>query len=150
MGDIDLLDIKSIEDEKRSGKIQLNVGVAILIVTVTLLLGLESYFNSNPTVEDLYNGSSSRTTLTYAICGPLIIGCLGWLVSVALKMKKLEDHLIAARQNAELINIRVATESSSVSSPDVTEQLIRLGELLKSGVITNDEFEKMKKDLINR
>jgi hypothetical protein len=148
MGDIDPLDIRGMEDRKRSGNIQMNVGAVILVLAVVLLVALENYFNSNPTVEDLYNGSSDRTTLTYAICFPVIFGCLGWLISVSLKMKKLETQLIAARQTVELRKIRVATELNSTSRPDVTEQLIRLGELLKSGVITSDEFEKMKKDLI--
>jgi hypothetical protein len=149
MSDIDPPDIRDMEDRKRSGKIQMNVGTSIVILTAVLLLVLENYFNSNPTVEDLYNGSSSRTTLTYAICFPVILGCLGWVISVSLKMRKLETQLIAARQNLELRKIRVATESSSTSRPDVTEQLIRLNELFKSGVITSEEFEKMKKNLID-
>ncbi len=54
-----------------------------------------------------------------------------------------------ARALVEVLR-REALKPSSASQPDVLDQLRKLAELRDAGVISNDEFEAKKADLLSR
>ena len=64
--------------------------------------------------------------------------------------KKHQAEFDAVRDRVEQYIGRNNAPQAAPAAPDITDQLKKLGELRDSGVVTNEEFEAKKTDLLSR
>jgi hypothetical protein len=78
------------------------------------------------------------------------------VINEAVRARKLESmreattHTYLGGQPPQVPTIATPLQSVEETKPDVIEQLTRLGELHKAGVLTQEEFESKKADLLSR
>jgi hypothetical protein len=84
---------EDIEKKKKDAVLQLKVIAAVMCLVVVLALGLESYFETNPTVEELYFNEARRATTMWAIALPVLFALIGIFFALLMKVRKIERDL---------------------------------------------------------
>lgn len=79
------------------------------------------------------------------------------VINEAVRARKLElvretttHTYLGANQPPQIPQVAPASQQPEAKQPDIIEQISRLGELLKMGVLTQDEFDTKKADLLSR
>ena len=114
----------------------------LVAIGVGTSLYLENYFTVNPTVEDLYYGTNKRVDTLWAIALPLLGILLGYCLVGLFKIRSLRKQL----PNQNPIK-SVAIENKHQNSSK-TDELIKLSKLKTEGMISESEFESLKKEII--
>ena len=99
-------------------------------------------FTVNPTVEDLYYGTNKRVDTLWAIALPLLGILRGYCLVGLFKIRSLRKQL----PNQNPIK-SVAIENKHQNSSK-TDELIKLSKLKTEGMISESEFESLKKEII--
>ena len=82
---------------------------------------------------------SDLTTITILSWGGLLFG-ITWLIALALSL---------IYQPKKGTNGTNSSEKPQIPSTDNAEKLLKLNELKEKGIITQEEFEKQKKNLLS-
>jgi hypothetical protein len=114
----------------------------LVVIGVGASLYLENYFTLNPTVEDLYYGTNKRVDTLWAIAFPVLGILLGYCLVGLFKIRSLRKQL----PNQNPIK-SVAIENKHQNSSK-TDELIKLSKLKTEGMISESEFESLKKEII--
>jgi hypothetical protein len=114
----------------------------LVVIGVGASLYLENYFTLNPTVEDLYYGTNKRVDTLWAIAFPVLGILLGYCLVGLFKFRSLRKQL----PNQNPIK-SVAIENKHQNSSK-TDELIKLSRLKTEGMISESEFESLKKEII--
>ncbi len=126
-----------------------NQGIVVLTSTrmVFLFHGLMSQ-----ALEDFpYRSLSSVQSKAGLVTGELAVHASGNQAVISQIVKQDLKHLAdALRERIATSGQRSAVASLPPSQPDVMDQLRKLGELRDAGVVTQDEFDKKKADLLSR
>ena len=134
-----------------------SIAIAIPLV-ICLILG--SYYENHLTFEEAYlNESSQRSDIAYGI--GLFLMALGCIVVLVLAMKNnvIEkeiaevDRIQANAQQADLIGAAVKSYDNRPPTPEHDSnnrlaQLERIGRLLADGIVSQEEFDRLKAELL--
>jgi hypothetical protein len=149
--------LKVRRSELRKQLLILSIAIAIPLV-ICLIVG--KYYENHLTFEEAYfNESSQRSDIAYGI--GLFLMALGCIVVLVLAMKNnvIEkeiaevDRIQANAQQADLIGAAV---KSYDNRPQILEhdsngrlaQLERIGRLLANGIVSQEEFDRLKAELL--
>lgn len=78
------------------------------------------------------------------------------VINEAVRARKLElvrettHRYLGANQPPHIPYVDPASQQPEAKQPDIIEQIGRLGELLKAGIMTQEEFDTKKADLLSR
>jgi H+/Cl- antiporter ClcA len=80
--------------EQKKKKLQTQLSVISVVITVLAFgsMGVESYYQSNPSVEELYNNEAQRAIIMWSIVGPILVGLLAALFGLVMKLRRLEKE----------------------------------------------------------
>jgi len=91
--------------------------------------------------QDFQSGSSGATVILFIIS-------IGWFVFVIWWMLGMRTDTQRIRQTLEHRVYDFDQDEEGDSGPDDIEQLSRLGKLHQEGVLTDEEFQKIKEGLL--
>jgi hypothetical protein len=134
-----------------------SIAIAIPLV-ICLIVG--KYYENHLTFEEAYfNESSQRSDIAYGI--GLFLMAVGCIVALVLAMKNnvIEkeiaevDRIQANAQQADLIGAAVKSYDNRPptlehDSNDRLAQLERIGRLLADGIVSQEEFDRLKAELL--
>ena len=114
----------------------------LVVIGVGASLYLENYFTLNPTVEDLYYGTNKRVDTLWAIAFPVLGILLGYCLVGLFKIRSLRKQL--PNQNP-IKSVAIEAQRQNSSKAD---ELTKLSRLKTEGMISESEFEFLKKEII--
>lgn len=115
--------------------------------------GLLFYFENNPTEYDQYTGTNERWQVVWLVAFGISVILTVAIVILRQTEKRQEKELLVALQTRkierELERAKKGTAPKS-ATPTVnkTDQLERLAKLRAEGVVTDDEFQKLKTEIL--
>jgi hypothetical protein len=147
-------DFKNISDfveERQRLKNKMTITGICLVVLVVVALGLESYFNSHPTIEELYSGTSERTDTLWVFTIPILVSFFCWIFVISSRIRKLDSprppyHKPESQQSGS--TTQQQSKMAAGEKLDKIEQLERLSRLKENNALTLNEYESLKKEIL--
>ena len=118
-------------------------------------LGLFFYFENNPTEYDQYTGTNERWQLVWLAAFAISLILTVAMVVLRQTQKRQENELLVALQTQKIEQGLKRADRKPKPRAEVTveskpEQLERIAKLRADGIITENEFQQLKKEILER
>lgn len=147
------LDVNLINGELAWTKYKRRLLGGLNAIVWIVALGLFFYFENNPTEYDQYTGTNERWQFAWLIAFAISIILTVAIVILRQTEKRQENELLVALQTRKIEQGIKRSERKPKPKTDVTveskpEQLERIAKLRTDGVITDDEFQQLKREIL--
>ena len=151
MSNPDFKNISDFVEERQRLKNKMTITGICLVVLVVVALGLESYFNSHPTIEEFYSGTSERTDILWVFTIPILVSFFCWIFVISSRIRKLDSprppyHKPESQQSGS--TTQQQSKMAAGEKLDKIEQLERLSRLKENNALTLNEYESLKKEIL--